>query len=128
MNIEQDRVSFRPNTLTRISNLPSACTRTARGRIFLLIGDSHAAQLWYGLSTTLSDVNVMQATASGCRPTIEQSFFSEDRCLQLMNYVFSDFLPTHHVDALLIAGRWTPEDIPRLSHTIAWLRNGTSRS
>jgi peptidoglycan/LPS O-acetylase OafA/YrhL len=89
---------------------------------FLLIGDSHAAQLWYGLSTTLSGVNVMQATASGCRPTIEQSFFSEDRCLHLMNYVFSDFLPTHHVDALLIAGRWTPEDIPRLSHTIAWAK------
>jgi peptidoglycan/LPS O-acetylase OafA/YrhL len=89
---------------------------------FLLIGDSHAAQLWYGLSTTLDGVNVMQATASGCRPTVEQTFFSEDRCRRLMDYVFSEFLPSHHVDALLIAGRWLPEDIPRLSRTIAWAK------
>lgn len=89
---------------------------------FLLIGDSHAAQLWYGLSTTLDGVNVMQATASGCRPTVEQTFFSEDRCRRLMDYVFSDFLAIHHVDALLIAGRWLPEDLPRLARTIAWTK------
>ncbi|HWO27218.1 MAG TPA: acyltransferase family protein, partial [Candidatus Acidoferrum sp.] len=32
---------------------------------YLLIGDSHAAALWYGLSNTLDGINVMQATAAG---------------------------------------------------------------
>jgi peptidoglycan/LPS O-acetylase OafA/YrhL len=89
---------------------------------YLLIGDSHAAHLWYGLSTALPDVNVMQATSSGCMPTLEQSSTAEDRGRRLMNYIFQDFLPTHHVDALLISGRWSPDDIPRLSRTIAWAK------
>jgi peptidoglycan/LPS O-acetylase OafA/YrhL len=89
---------------------------------YLLIGDSHAAQLWYGLSTTFDGVNVMQATASGCKPTLEQTVTSEDRCRRLMNYIYTEFLPAHHVDALLIAGRWSRDDIPRLSRTIAWAK------
>jgi len=89
---------------------------------YLLLGDSHAAQLWYGLSNTLRGINVMQATASGCMPTIEQLPRSAERCRQLMNYIFADFLPSHHVDALLIAGRWSREDVPQLSRTIAWAK------
>ncbi len=89
---------------------------------YLLLGDSHAAHLWYGLSTTLSGTNVMQATASGCVPTIEQTRTSQERCRRLMNYVYSDYLPTHHVDALLISGRWSPDDIPRIGRTIAWAK------
>jgi peptidoglycan/LPS O-acetylase OafA/YrhL len=87
---------------------------------YMLLGDSHAAHLWYGLSTTLDGVNVMQANASGCRPTVEQTMAAEDRCRLLMNYIFSRFIPTHHVDALLLSGRWKAEDIPRLSSTIIW--------
>ena len=37
---------------------------------YLLLGDSHAAHLWLGLSSALSDVNVMQASASMCRPAV----------------------------------------------------------
>jgi peptidoglycan/LPS O-acetylase OafA/YrhL len=103
-------------------NAATCLSEDSTRKNFLLIGDSHAAQLWYGLSTTLSGVNVMQATASGCRPTIEQTFFSEDGCRRMMDYIFSDFLPTHHVDALLIAGRWLPEDLPRLARTVAWTK------
>src|ERR1700726_1504939 len=39
---------------------------------YLLLGDSYAAHLWYGLATTLSGVKVLEATATGCRPTTEQ--------------------------------------------------------
>ena len=34
-------------------------------RNYLLVGDSHAASLWYGLSKTFPDLNIMQATARG---------------------------------------------------------------
>jgi peptidoglycan/LPS O-acetylase OafA/YrhL len=91
---------------------------------YLLIGDSHAAQLWYGLSTVLKDVNVMQATASGCKPTLEQPMNGDPKCRHIMNYVFQDFLPSHSgVDTLLIAGRWESNDVPRLTRTISWAQS-----
>ena len=37
---------------------------------YLLVGDSHAAHLWSGLSSAMPEVNVMQATASLCRPAV----------------------------------------------------------
>jgi len=89
---------------------------------YLLVGDSHAADLWYGLSTTLGGINIMQATASGCRPTVEQTLASEGRYRSMMNYIFSDFLLTHHVDALLLSARWKPEDLIRLSNTVRWAK------
>ena len=102
---------------------PSTCLHEdSVKKNYLLLGDSHAAHLWFGLSKTLDGVNVMQATASGCEPTLEQTDTNSDRCRRLMNYIYGEFLPTHHVDALLIAGRWSRDDIPRLSSTIAWAK------
>jgi peptidoglycan/LPS O-acetylase OafA/YrhL len=88
----------------------------------LLIGDSHAAQLWYGLSSVFTDVNLMQATASGCKPTLDQGLGADKRCRQMMDYVFHDYLPNHHIDALLIAARWDGSDLPRLERTVTWLK------
>jgi peptidoglycan/LPS O-acetylase OafA/YrhL len=86
----------------------------------LLIGDSHAAQLWFGLSSVFKDVNLMQATASGCKPTLVQGVNAEPKCTRLMNYIFSDYLASHHVDTLLIAARWDDADISRLKSTLDW--------
>jgi len=86
----------------------------------LLLGDSHAAHLWYGLSQALAGTHLLQATASGCRPTIEQDVLAADTCKILMRYVFSDFLLTHHIDRLIIADRWKSEDISALSSTLDW--------
>jgi hypothetical protein len=86
----------------------------------LLIGDSYAAQLWYGLSSTFTNINFMQATASGCKPTLDQSHKAEYRCSRLMTYAFSDYLPTHHVDRLIIAARWDVVDIGPLQQTLVW--------
>ncbi len=88
----------------------------------LLLGDSHAAQLWYGFSTTLSGVNYMQATGAGCRPTIEQPLIVASDCSHLMNYVFSDFLPSHHIDRLLLEARWQANDLVPLAPTLEWLQ------
>jgi peptidoglycan/LPS O-acetylase OafA/YrhL len=88
----------------------------------LLIGDSHAAMLWYGLSSTFTSVNLMQATSSGCRPTLQPTRGDELRCRNLMDYVFQEYLPAHRVDTLFLAGRWTDKDMPRLTRTIAWAK------
>ncbi len=102
---------------------PAQCLQVEpQKKNYLLLGDSHAALLWYGLSTTLSGVNVLQATVTGCRPTVDQPALSEDRCKRLMNYVFADFLPNHAVDRLLIAARWQDGDLAPLSRTLNWAR------
>jgi peptidoglycan/LPS O-acetylase OafA/YrhL len=89
---------------------------------YLLFGDSHAAQLWYGLSTKLDGVNVMQATASGCKPTVDQKLWATTTCAQLMGYVFRDYLPNHHIDRLLVAAHWQDEDMLPLARSLDWLK------
>ena len=100
---------------------PNICLKQDPGKHNdLLIGDSHAAQLWFGLSSILKGVNLMQATASGCKPTLVQGTNPEPKCARLMNYIFSEFLISHHVDTLLIAARWDEADIARLQSTLDW--------
>jgi peptidoglycan/LPS O-acetylase OafA/YrhL len=99
------------------------CLKSVPGeRNELLIGDSHAAQLWFGLSTIFKDINFMQATASGCKPTLEQPIGANQRCKQLMDYVLHDYLRDHPVDSVLLAARWEGSDLPRLERTVLWLK------
>jgi peptidoglycan/LPS O-acetylase OafA/YrhL len=100
---------------------PSICLQQdSHKRNDLLLGDNHAAQLWYGLSATFKDINLMQATASGCKPTLDQSHSVEEKCSRLMEYIFTDFLPHHPVDSLIIAARWDADDLQALQETLAW--------
>jgi peptidoglycan/LPS O-acetylase OafA/YrhL len=83
---------------------------------YLLVGDSHAAHLWLGLSSAMPEVNIMQATASACRPAIQPVSLLDTRaCPKLMQFVFNDFLANNRVDKVLIAASWKDEDIPALS-------------
>jgi peptidoglycan/LPS O-acetylase OafA/YrhL len=108
----------------RVSDFDASTCLAERAdeRNVLLIGDSHAAQLWWGLSNTYKDTNFMQATASGCLPTLEQASRSNPNCVQLMDGIYSDFLPKHRVDQVLIAGRWVKSDLGRLRATLTWLK------
>ena len=86
---------------------------------YLLIGDSHAAQLWYGLAAALPEVNIMQATASLCRPAIRPgSRYDTSTCRELMELAFNDFLVSNKVDRVLLAASWKDEDLPMLSTTL----------
>ncbi|QWG24529.1 acyltransferase [Bradyrhizobium sediminis] len=91
---------------------------------YLLVGDSHAAHLWFGLSSAMPEVNLMQATASACRPAVLPVSRLETRaCPKLMHFVFNDFLLHNKVDKILLAASWKDEDIPALSETIATLQS-----
>jgi peptidoglycan/LPS O-acetylase OafA/YrhL len=99
---------------------------------YLLVGDSHAAQLWYGLTTVFPNINFLQATASGCEPSIQNkqvrlldrlgNHLFGDICRPIMDYVYRDYLPNHHVDKVLIAARWQQEDLGRLDYTVRTLK------
>jgi peptidoglycan/LPS O-acetylase OafA/YrhL len=99
---------------------------------YLLIGDSHAAQLWYGLHTVFPDINFLQANASGCEPSIMakkvrmldalDNYILGDICRPMVDYVFKDYLAKNHVDRVLIAARWEQDDLPRLEYTVRALK------
>jgi peptidoglycan/LPS O-acetylase OafA/YrhL len=91
---------------------------------YLLVGDSHAAQLRFGLAAALPDVNVMQATASLCRPAVlPGSRYDTGTCRQLMEFVFNKFLADNKLDKVLLAGSWKDEDLPILSTTLDILKS-----
>lgn len=110
------------NTLSNFEWLN--CLREDTGkRNMLLMGDSHAAQLWWGLTNMFPNINFMQATASGCEPTLEQSRGSNPNCAQLMSSIYSDFLQNHHVEQVLVAGQWQAPDLPRIQSTLMWMKS-----
>jgi peptidoglycan/LPS O-acetylase OafA/YrhL len=89
----------------------------------LILGDSHAAAMWWGLDQVLTDVDVMQATASGCKPVLNQRPRQHAACTQIMSYALREFLPTHKVDAVLIEAHWDSDDLESLGETIDWLKD-----
>jgi peptidoglycan/LPS O-acetylase OafA/YrhL len=91
---------------------------------YLLVGDSHAAHLWSGLSQAMPEVHIMQATASLCRPAVMAgSRYDTPACRTLMEFVFGDFLVHHKVDGILLAASWKDEDLPVLSATLQSLKS-----
>ena len=91
-------------------------------RAYLLVGDSTAADLWYGLSRRLDDADILQATAAGCKPVLSQPIGAYSECTKVITYALTEFLPTHPVSAVILSARWTPSELPRLANTIHFLR------
>ena len=99
---------------------------------YLLIGDSHAAADWYGIQKVFPEINLMQATASNCLPSVQNNQgrlvdalndrLSGNVCRSMIDYVYGTYLPSHHVDRVLLASRWEQQDLPELEHTIAALQ------
>jgi hypothetical protein len=107
-----------------VDQLNESCLNSVDGhKNYLLIGDSFAADLWRGLTVVFPNINFMQATGSGCRPTLAQAASIDPRqrrCANLMNRVFSDFLSNNKVDALLIAGAWRGDEVDSIMATLKW--------
>jgi SGNH domain (fused to AT3 domains) len=87
---------------------------------YLILGDSHAAHLWLGLKTDLPDINFLQATSSGCPPTLDTD--GERQCLEVRKFIFETFLPSHRVDKIIISAFWTFPDLATIPKTVAYLK------
>ena len=85
----------------------------------LLLGDSHAADLWPGLKTTNSSSNLLQATASGCKPLLISK--GATRCTALMRFIFDEFLPNNRMDTIILSARWDSTDLDALRPTLELL-------
>jgi len=86
----------------------------------LLIGDSFAAQYYDALRSTFRGVEIAQVTATGCRPLLHPE--GTDRCVSLMQRAFSEIIPKRAFAAIVISGRWTPADVPKLTKTLRYLQ------
>lgn len=71
----------------------------------LLIGDSHAAEFYGSMRDVLKEYNIMQATASGCMPLDKTT--GPNRCTDLINYIYNDYLKKNKVDYIFISANWT---------------------
>jgi peptidoglycan/LPS O-acetylase OafA/YrhL len=73
-------------------------------RNVLLLGDSHAAHLYPGLTQVYPDTNVMQLTASGCKPIARKN--GAPRCWRILGPAFEDLLPRLKPDAVILSADW----------------------
>jgi hypothetical protein len=98
LSSQADFASFDKKCLALATNQPN----------ILLIGDSHGAHYYPGLAAALPDAHILQATASGCKPLLMDH--GETRCVELMRYIFDEFIPNHRLDGVVISARWGKGD------------------
>jgi len=103
---------------------PDCLRLDATRRNFLLVGDSHAAQYWAGLSAVFPDINFLQATASGCTPTLGAG--GAPRCRSVLDQAYLDFIPNHRLDGVIIAAKWAADDISSVVRTVELVRQSTA--
>lgn len=87
---------------------------------YLVIGDSHAAHLVEGLSKEIPEINFLQATASGCKPILKAK--GQKRCLDLINFIFLEYLPEHGFDGIIISADWAKGEESQAVETARYLR------
>ena len=101
-----------------------ACLALDRSRSnYLLLGDSHAAELWAGLNSVYPAINFLQATAADCFPVTHHHFGEAIRCDRAIDYVLYQFLPAHKVDRVLIAARWKWDYLTDIAATLDWFQS-----
>lgn len=87
---------------------------------YLLIGDSHGAHFWAGLSHVFPKINLLQATASGCKPLIGTHGLRY--CVDLMHEALIDFLPHAKLDGIIFSAAWNDDDLALLKPTLAYAK------
>jgi hypothetical protein len=101
---------------------PQICLAQTGKPSVLLVGDSHALQLYPGLASVFPQYDILQATAAGCVPPLENRSRHPDGCEQLGTFIYQNFLSHHHVDLLVLAGRWRVDQFDQIQHFIDYAR------
>jgi peptidoglycan/LPS O-acetylase OafA/YrhL len=85
---------------------------------WLLIGDSHAGHLDYGLHTVFPEVNILQFVQLGCKPVPDSHYGELDACATALRKLYKEYLPNHHFDLVILSANWQPFDLPRIASAI----------
>jgi hypothetical protein len=107
-----------------LKNLTDTClTPDPAKKNILLIGDSYAAHLSFGLKYYFPNVHVAQATASACRAMIN-FIWAKWSCTDLNKLVFSTTIKDPRFSAIVLASDWQDND--NLTQTLAYIKSMTS--
>lgn len=102
---------------------PAFCLKQdPHNRNILLLGDSHAAHLWYGLHNRYPQLNILQYSFSGCKPVLRQLPNTAPRCSRMMSQFVGSYLARRRIDWVILAGAWQQEDMPSVEAMLIWLR------
>lgn len=98
------------------------CTPVRPGHEHVLImGDSHAAQLWYGFDRVMTASDIWQVTAAGCRATLDARSQPQRHCKLWANTV-SDLLARARPDLIVMTYNYQPRDLPLLDNMLQTMR------
>lgn len=87
----------------------------------LLIGDSHSAHLYSALQQLFPQVNVLQVSASGCKPLLPLT--GRKHCVGLMEWLYHQQLTSgFSVDGIVLAALWNKDDLQKMQQTITLLK------
>ena len=86
--------------------LPGCLTVKGDNANFLVIGDSHAADLWAALVQAYPRVTFLQATGAGCAPVASFHPRPQNDCGRLLRAVKNDVGLLQRVDGVILNGRW----------------------
>lgn len=80
------------------------------------MGNSHAAHLVQAVIDEYPELNVLQATSTGCTGLLPLS--GQKRCIQLFNYLYQQFLPQNNIDTIIFSSRIRLRDLSSFLGTI----------
>jgi peptidoglycan/LPS O-acetylase OafA/YrhL len=115
--------------LTRVRDLASnhdCLPYRAGARHFLLVGDSHAAQLWPGLSTVFPELDIAQVNASEC-PMMVGLDQAPKTCGEVSRFLYNEYLPTHPMEAILVSYRWLDSNLDEIDALAAYAKTHGTR-
>ena len=94
---------------------------SAYKRNVLIIGDSHAADLYVALNHSFStNYNFLQATGAGCSP--DRNYNIKGNCAELQSYAIN-FAKNNPLSSIILAGRWSDLDGNALLSLVAELKS-----
>jgi peptidoglycan/LPS O-acetylase OafA/YrhL len=101
----------------------AGCLAAVSGKKQVLVfGDSHAANLRYGLESSFPNVHFLQATSSACPPTLAQRPTSTRECKQFVNEVVNEYIRRKGITTVLLTAEWSMGDLQNLTNTVDLLR------
>ncbi|WGM38202.1 acyltransferase family protein [Caulobacter sp. NIBR1757] len=102
---------------------PTGCVEPVPGKPnYLLIGDSHANHLWYGLKEAHPEAELLEATVSSCRMTRQPAHDATAQCRRLARVLYDEVLVRNPPDRVYLAGLWWDDDAAAVADTLAWFK------
>jgi peptidoglycan/LPS O-acetylase OafA/YrhL len=90
-------------------------------RHFLLLGDSHAAQLWPGFAAVFPELDIGQVNVSEC-PMLVGLAGAPRMCGVVSKFLFEEYLPAHPMEALLVSYRWLDSNLDEVDALVAYAK------